>query len=342
MAVVLTVALCFAASVCVAAKVVLVAGGATDANSSLALTARVDAPFGVDRDANGNLLIITISGRLHAVTPDGRLTTLCGGAKGDRGDGGAAKDALMNSPHSLAVGPGGEIYIADTLNHRVRKIDSKGVITTVAGTTKGFSGDGGPAGKAQFSGVYCIAFNPDMSKLVITDLDNRRIRIMDMKSGIVTTVAGNGTRGVPKDGELAAEQPLVDPRAATMDSKGNVYLLERGDHSLRMVDAAGKIHTLIAGPKSGGVKTLAGPKHLAVDKNDDVLIADTDNHRIVRWMAKEQKLVAVAGTGKVGKAGLDGPPEQVQLNQPHGVFVDKDGTLYISDSLNNRVLKLVP
>jgi DNA-binding beta-propeller fold protein YncE len=293
-------------------------------------------PFGVAFDAKGNLLIIEYTSSLRALTPAGKVVTLCGdGTKGDGGDGGPATAAKLNSPHALAVGAEGVVYIADSLNHRVRAIDPKTkVITTFAGTGKGYGGDGGPAAKARFSGIYCISFNPAKDKMVVTDLDNRRVRVIDMASGVVSLVAGNGKKGVPPDGAVATDAPLVDPRAATMDAKGNVYLLERGGHALRVVDPAGKIRTLI--PPG----TIKGPKHLCVDRNDDVIIADTDNHRIVKWLAAEGKLVPLAGTGKKGAAGVGGPPEKLEMNQPHGVYLDEKGELYICDSMNNRVLRI--
>ena len=233
-------------------KTELVAGGGEGPDNSVATEARLEKPFGVDRDSKGNLLIIDFLGHLRAVTPEGKLITLCGSTKGDSGDGGPAGSARLNTPHSLAVGPGGHIYIADTLNHRIRKIDAgTGIITTIAGTTQGFSGDSGPANRAQFNGIYCIAFNPTRTRLIITDLENKRIRVMDMKTQLVTTIAGNGVRGVPQDNQPAITQPLVDPRAATMDSQGNLYLLERADHSLRIVNPAGQIRTLIPGPLIG-------------------------------------------------------------------------------------------
>jgi sugar lactone lactonase YvrE len=342
-----TIGLLLALCVCpiALADLTLIAGGGSGGDGSPAAQAALDKPFGVDQAPDGTLYIIDFAGRLRAITPDGKLTTVCGGGeKGDTGDGGPASQARLNTPHALAVGPGGDVYIADTLNHRIRRIDAKTrLITTFAGTTKGFSGDGGPAVKAQFSGIYCIAFNLDKSKLVITDLDNRRIRVIDMASDIVTTIAGNGAKGVPKDGEPAADQPLVDPRAAAMDSKGNVYVLERGGHALRVVDPSGKIHTLIAGPASPKAPhELAGPKHLAIDRRDDVLIADTDNHRIVKWLVAERKLVPIAGTGKAGKGAVGSAALETALDQPHGIFVAGDGSLYISDSWNGRVLRMTP
>jgi DNA-binding beta-propeller fold protein YncE len=326
-----------------AERVVLVAGGGEGGDGSPATDARLLSPFGVEHDVLGRLLIVEFSSRLQAIDRDGKLITIAGdGTKGDAGEGGPAARAKVNSPHSIAVGADGTIYVADTLNHKIKRIDAKtGVITTFAGTTKGFGGDGGPAARAQFSGIYCISLNPAKDRMVVTDLDNRRIRVIDMKSANVSALAGNGEKGVPADGTEATKAPLVDPRAATMDSKGNVYLLERGGHALRVVDAAGRIRTLIAGPRDAkGPKTLSGPKHLCVDKDDNVIIADTDNHRIVKWLASQGRMVVLAGTGVKGTAGVGGPPEQLQLNQPHGVYLDRQGMLYICDSMNGRVLRV--
>ena len=318
------------------ATVVVVAPAVCSAQTVHLVAGDLASPFGVEFDAKGNLLILEYTHSLRALTPAGKLVGLCGdGTKGEGGDGGPATAARLNAPHALAVGADGVVYVADSLNHRVRAIDPKsGVIRTFAGTTKGYAGDGGPADKAQFSGIYCISFNPAKDKMVVTDLENRRVRVIDMKSGVVTLVAGNGKKGVPTDGSAATEAPLVDPRAATMDSKGNVYLLERNGHALRVIDPAGKIRTLIA------PGTIKGPKHLCVDKNDDVIIADTDNHRIVKWLAAEAKLAPLAGMGKKGTAGVGGPAEKLEMNQPHGVYLDPKGELYLSDSMNNRVLRI--
>jgi sugar lactone lactonase YvrE len=302
----------------------------------------LNQPFGVAFDSQGRLVIVEYTHRLLAIGTDGKLTTLAGdGTRGDAGDGAAASTARFASPHSLEVGADGSIYVADSLNHRIRRIDpTSGVIATFAGTTKGYWGDGGPANKAQFSGIYCIAFNPDKSRMVVTDLENRRIRAIDMATKTVSLIAGNGTRGVPADGTAAVSAPLVDPRAAAMDSRGNVYLLERNGHAMRVVDRAGTIRTLIPGPaEPSGRKTLAGPKHLCIDSHDDVIIADTDNHRIVKWLAAEGRLIPLTTGGK-GAGGIGGPLEKLQLNQPHGVYLDPHGVLYISDSMNNRVLRV--
>jgi DNA-binding beta-propeller fold protein YncE len=323
-------------------KIVLVAGG-SGAEGGKAAEAKLDGPFGIDFDQSGNALLVEISGhRVLKIDRQGILARLAGtGQKGGAGDGGALLKCQFNGMHSLAVAKSGEIYVADTWNNRVRKIDpEKGTIAAFAGTgEKGYSGDGGPAEKATFGGIYCVALDPAEKKLVLTDLDNRRIRVVDLASGVVTTVAGNGEKGRPQDGADAKSSPLVDPRAAVMDSQGNLYILERSGNALRIVDSAGKIRTLI-GDGRGGV-TLKGPKHLCLNRDGSVIIADTENHRILRYTPRDGKTAILAGTGKKGTSGVGGPPLEVELNQPHGVTIGPGGGLYIVDSSNNRVLKIV-
>jgi DNA-binding beta-propeller fold protein YncE len=310
-------------------------------------------PFGIDFDEAGRAYIVQMGGnRVSVLDEKGRLSVLAGtGEKGLGGDDGPALRAQFNGPHHLLVGPDGLLYVADTFNNCVRRLDLKtGVVTRFAGTgEKGYGGDGGPAVKAVFDGVFNIAFHKN--SLYICDLGNRRVRAVDLKSGVVKTVAGNGAKGVPQDGADARSEPLVDPRAIGLDSKGNLYIAERAGHALRVVDAAGKIRTVAGTGEAGGTgdggpareARLNGPKHLFVEASGDVLITDTENHAIRRYSPRDGTIRRVVGTGQKGKAGLDGPADACELDRPHGAQVHpRTGELYVSDSENHRVLRIVP
>jgi len=328
-----------------AEKIVLVAGGDDDRTGIPALQAKLREPFGVDFDAAGNLFIVEMiaGNRLLKMDTAGILKHVAGRPEpGDAGDGGPALDARFNGPHNLAVLPSGDVLLGDTWNGRVRSISLKtGRVSSVPGFNV-------PPPAARTAGPYCIALDFSGRHLYIADL--RRVHRLDLQSGVAQVVAGNGEKGVPADGAVAVSAPLADPRAAVVDRAGNLYILERNGHALRVVDRAGKIRTVVnaSGQKGadgdGGdalAARLSGPKHLCVDLDDNVIIADAENHLIRKYIPKTGKIVRVAGTGKKGAAGLGGAPEQVELNRPHGVMVARDGTLFITDSYNNRILKIV-
>ncbi|GDY20016.1 hypothetical protein LBMAG56_13610 [Verrucomicrobiota bacterium] len=339
-----------------AAQVVLVAGGGTGTVGGVPATQfHLREPFGVEFDRAGGLVIVemALGQRVHRVDAAGILTTIAGtGTKGDAGDGGPATKAQVNGIHNLAIAPNGDIYLADTWNCRIRKIDAKtGVISTVVGTgEKGYSGDGGPAVAAKVGGIYCATFDPKGERLYLADLHNLRVRVLELQTGLIKLVAGNGKKGVPADGSPAVDSPLSDPRAVAADRQGNVYILERGGHALRVVNRQGAIRTVVnasgrVGAAGDGGPALAatmnGPKHLCIDLQDNVIIADAENHLIRKYLPREERIVRVAGTGKKGSAGVGGPPEKVELNRPHGVYVAASGVLYITDSYNERVLKII-
>lgn len=334
-------------------KISVVAGGGDGADFTTATKAKLVQPFGVDFLGTHVVYIVEMAKgeRLRVIDTEKMLGTIAGkeGEKGNAGDGGSALDARFNGMHSLAIGPKGVVYLADTWNNRVRCYDyADNKVRAFAGTgEKGFSGDGGPASKAKFGGLFCVSFDPAKKNLYVTDLDNRRVRKIDMATEIVTTVAGNGEKGVPKDGGDALTQPLVDPRAHAVDQDGNIWVLERGGHALRVIDAKGRIRTVAGTGKAGQGTGKAleaafnGPKHLCIDRDGSVLIADTENHRVVRFSPKDNTLTLVAGTGKKGTSLGDGDPLKAEFNQPHGVAVHPtSGDIYISDASNNRVLKI--
>lgn len=326
---------------------VLLAVPATAADRVVLVADGLRTPFGMDFRA-GRLVVAEFGGhRVIALDADGTTTVLAGSGKKGFADGPAAM-AEFNSPHNLAVAPDGTIYVADTLNNRVRKLDAKtGTVTTVAGGEKGFAGDGGPATGARFNEAYHVALEPGGKGLLVCDLGNRRIRRIDLVAGTISTVAGNGERGVPTDGSAATEAPLVDPRAVAADGAGRLWILERSGNALRVVEH-GKIRTAagtgekgFAGDGGPGRQAkLDGPKSLWVEPSGSVLIADTNNHCIRRYNPADGTISRVAGTGKKGKGEPGGPPRDIALNEPHGVAVGPDGTLYVADSLNGRILKL--
>jgi sugar lactone lactonase YvrE len=303
---------------------------------------KLDSPFGVDFDAAGNMYIVELSGgRVHKLDTQGNFTTISGdGSKGHSGDGGPAKDATFNGMHNVAVTPDGDLYISDSWNHCIRKIDGQsGIITTFAGTGEpGFGGDGGPATKATFDFLMCVSLNPANDKIYLADLKNLRVRMIDLTTGIVSTVAGNGEKGVPTDGHSATESPLVDPRAVAVDSKNNVYILERGGHALRMVTPDGKIHTVAGSGERGGADgpalsaQLDSPKHVAVDSDDNVIIADDQNRRIRIYNPRRGTLESILGDG------VERP--SLSLSHPHGVCVHTDGSIYVVDPGHHRIIRL--
>ena len=162
--------------------------------------------------------------------------------------------------------------------------------------------------------------------LYLADLENRRIRAVDLKTGLVSTIAGNGSKGVPEDGAEARRAPLVDPRAVAVDGRGNVYILERSGHALRVVDRSGKIRT-VAGTGAKGSSgdggdarkaTLNGPKHLCVDPQGNVIIADTENHRIRMYRPADATIVSVAGSAARGPPAWAALPQRPSSTSPTG------------------------
>jgi DNA-binding beta-propeller fold protein YncE len=303
-------------------------------------------PFAVDFDAAGRMFIAEQAGHRVSVFDKGRLTVLAGaGEVGLPEPDATGVAAHFNGPHHLLVGPDRQLYVADTFNNTVRRIDpASGRVTRFAGTgEKGFGGDGGPAAAARLNGAFAIDIRN--GTLYIADLGNRRIRAVNLASGTIRTVAGSGDRGVPPDGAEATAAPLVDPRAVAVDDAGRIYICERAGHALRVVDTDGRIRT-VAGtgqPGFGGdggpalKAAMNGPKHISIDTDGSVLITDTENHVIRRYRPSSGTIARVAGTGEKGAAGMGGGPAALQLNRPHGAF-RHGGALYISDSDNHRVI----
>ena len=291
-------------------------------------------------DGAGNLFIAdTDNHRIRKVDAAGVISTVAGtGSFGSRGDGGPAVDARLLSPQGVAVDGAGNLFIADTNNNRIRKVDSAGVISTVAGTGwTGSRGDGGPAVEARLAFPRDVAVD-GAGNLFIADTNNNRIRKVDA-AGIISTVAGTGDRGFSGDGGPAVEARLAFPRDVAVDGAGNLFIADTNNHRVRKVDSAGVIST-VAGTDSAG---LFSPQGVAVDGAGNLFIADTVNH----WIRKVDSagvISTVAGTGSFGSGfgfgGDGGPAIQAALNRPRGVAVDGAGNLFIADTDNHRIRKV--
>ena len=315
---------------------------------------RLDEPVRVAFDGSGNFYIADYGNhQIRKVDSSGTITTVAGtGGAGFSGDNGQATAAQLDNPHGVAVDGSGNIYIADSDNHRIRKVDSSGVITTVAGTgTAGFSGDSGQATAAQIN----LPFGVDVDgsgNLYIADYKNHRIRKVD-SSGVITTFAGTGTAGFSGDGAAATSAMLNSPYGLgyglESDGTTNIYIADRENHRIRKVDSSGNI-TTIAGTGEGGFSGDGGQAHearivypddVAADASGNIYIADYGNHRI-RKVDSSRVITTIAGTGDAGFSGDGGSALAAQIDNPSGVTPDASGNIYIADSDNNRIRKLTP
>src|SRR5215475_13295968 len=305
-----------------------------------ATKARLDNPFGVARGPDGALYVCdAMNHAIRRIDRNGVITTVAGaGKKGYSGDGGPALEATLNEPY--------EVRFDKRLNHVVRRVDAKTrIITTVAGSGKaGFSGDGGAATQATLDQPHSIQFDA-RGDLYICDILNHRIRKVDMKTGVITTFAGTGEKRPTPDGAKIAGAPLNGPRAIDFDRRGDMWLeLREGNAVYRLDMRAGTIHH-VAGTGEKGftgngdaakLATLSGPKGLSVAPNGNVYLADTESHSIRMIDVRKNTIELIAGTGAKGD-GADGDPLACQMSRPHGVFVDRDGSIFIGDSEAHRV-----
>jgi len=322
--------------------------------------AAVNAPLGqlsaVAVDAAGNIFAVDQDNHLAVkITPAGTLVIVAGnGTQGFSGDGGPATGAALNTPLGVALDAGGNVYITDSLNYRIRKVTPAGTISTVAGNgTPGFFGDGGPATGASLggnpvAGPTGVAVDAS-GNLYIADSNNLRIRKVN-SAGTITTIAGNGIRGFSGDGGPATGASLYVVTGVAVDAAGNLYIADPysdGGGRIRKVTPAGTISTvagngLTGGGGDGGPATSASlnvPNGVAVDSVGNLYIADRNNRRI-RRVTPGGTISTVAGGGFSGFSGDGGPATSASLFSPSGVTVDAAGNLYIADTSNYRIRKV--
>jgi sugar lactone lactonase YvrE len=320
-----------------------VAGSAGDGGP--ATTAQLTSPEGIAVDQAGNLYIADRDNhRIRKVTPEGTISTFAGtGAAGFSGDGGQATAAQLRNPQAVTVDGAGAVYIADTGNHRVRRVALDGVITTVAGSgTAGFSGDGGQAILARLSEPSALAIDGSANLFV---LEKNRVRKV-APGGVITTIAGTGTAGFAGDGGPATAAQLNGPEDLAVDAAGNLYIADYLNNRVRKVIPEGVISTIAgAGDKGfagdGGQAASAllnAPAGLAFDAAGVLYVADYGNNR-VRAVAPGGVITTVAGTGTPGSGGDGGPAASAQLAGPTRVAAG-GGRLYITDYRDHRIRRV--
>ena len=313
-----------------------------------ATRAALREPFMCAFDAQGNLFLA--EAKNHCVRrvdqATGIITTVAGnGQAGYSGDAGPATEATLNEPYSLQVDRNGDLYIVDRLNAAVRKVDgATGIITTAAGTGEpGYGGDGGPGNQAQLREPN-DCFLDGRGGLLIADIQDQRVRRLDLVNGIITTFAGNGEKARQGDGRPAIEASILGARAVCQDRRGKTYIAEREGNGVRRVDANGIMSTL-AGTGDRGftgdggpalAATWGAPKAIRCDGEDNIIVVDTENHAIRRIDAATGVVTTIAG-GRLGGEGDGGNAIEAGLDRPHGCAIDREGDIYIADSNNHRV-----
>jgi len=281
----------------------------------------------------------------------GTVRYLVGAAAPKRygGDGGPATEALLNFPTAVAVDGQGHLYIADTMNHRVRRVDAQtGIITTIAGTGQArFSGDGGPADHAALNEPAALAVDAQ-GQLYIADQSNNRVRAVDLKTGIIRTVAGMGSAAYDGDGKPAAESSLAGPSGLAVSAR-TLYIADTFNSRIRSVDLATGMIATVAGdggsyryqsPDDPPSSSVSRPSGIALDRDGNLFLTDSDSHLIRRWDRTTGLLTRIAGTGSASSVGDGGTALEAGLCYPFGIVADGERTLLIADTFNHRIRTL--
>ncbi|MBN8884747.1 MAG: Ig-like domain repeat protein [Rudaea sp.] len=329
-----------------------IAGNGTQGYSGdggAATSAQLASPWGVAVDSAGSTVYVAdrFNQRIRKIA-GGTITTIAGsGTGGVSGDGGLATAAQLYWPHGVVVDAAGNLYVADTYNHRIRKVTAAdGKIATIAGSSFGFAGDGGAATAAKLNYPQNLAID-GAGNIYIADYFNYRVRKIDAASGKVSTLAGNGTQGYAGDGGAATSAQLGDYLHVAADAAGNLYISDANNHRIRKVATDGTIST-VAG---NGVKGFGGdggpavaakmdsPNGIALDNAGNLYIADQFNQRI-RKVATNGTISTIAGNGNFDYSGDGGPATSATLGMPAAVTFDGAGNLYIADSSNQRIRRV--
>jgi hypothetical protein len=319
-----------------------------------ATAAMLAAPIGADFDVDGNLLIADSGNsrvrRVDATT--GIIRTVAGtGAFAYGGDGGPAAAARLNNPFGVFAAGNGDVYVVDSFNHRVRRIDSAtAIITTVAGNGQArFGGDGGLAAAASLNAPFAADVDA-LGHLYIADTGNHRIRRVDAVTRVITTVAGTGTAGFNGDGLAGTATQISTPTGVRVGPDGHVYFVDRENYRIRRIDGrTGSVET-VAGTGQSGFSGDGGPasearigQSFSLDMDDDgnLFLGDRSNHRVRRIDGATGTIGTVAGNGSAGFTGDGGSAIAASFDQPYGPAVAPDGLLAITDAVPNQRIRVV-
>lgn len=322
--------------------------GGYSGDGGMATLAELNYPADIVIDKNGNLYIAdTYNNRIRKVDVSGIITTIAGnGSRGYSGDGGAAMVAELNSPTGVAVDQSGNIYVADISNSCVRMVNNNGIITTIAGNgTLGYSGDGGAAISAELGSPIAVAVDA-LGNIYIADYSESTIRKVNT-SGIISTIAGNGTWGYSGDGGQATSAEISDPTGIAVDGSKNVYIADYANNRIRKIGINGVINTVVGNgvigfSGDGNAATsaeISGGGSLTVDALGNIYISDADNYRI-RFVNTAGTIFTIAGTGIKGYSGDGGSATSAEINVSDGITIDASGNVYFADSGNQRIRKL--
>ena len=299
-------------------------------------------PFGVEIRGQDIWITSVDDHCIYRGTMDGeKLVRVAGnGVKGYRGDGGAALEAAFNWPHEVRVDADDNLYIADTRNHVIRRVDAQtGKVTTIAGDgTAGYAGDGQRGSDVRFQQPHSVVLDGE-GGLLVADTVNHRLRRIDLDSGIVETISGTGERRLPIDGQSALGSPLFGPRSLAVDSDSIWIALREGNSVWRMDRKAGTLHHVAGTGKKGYggdggdplEATFHGPKGLVIDDRGRILIVDTENHAVRRIDLESRTVETVMGERA--------EPIAIPMKRPHGIAFSPSHGFFVADSEFHRVLR---
>ncbi|MDE0102003.1 MAG: hypothetical protein OXN89_06455 [Bryobacterales bacterium] len=288
---------------------------------------------------------------LSGLSAETSIQTVAGtGISGATGDGGPAVEARVGNPYGLTLGPDGALYVCEIDTDRIRRIDmADGSISTVAGTGQtGYSGDGGPAARADLDDPYEVRFDSD-GHMYFVEMRNAVVRKVDAGTGLISTIAGTGESGYSGDGGPAVAAVFSRPHSITLDGKGGLYIADIGNHRIRRVDLTSGLVTTFAGtgerePTPDGAPLegtpLNGPRALAFAPNGDLYIALREGNAVYRLDIETKRLHHVAGTGEKGYTGDGGPAAAATLSGPKGIEVGPDGGIYVADTENHAIRRI--